>query len=58
MQVEGDRLLLDPFPLAGSTTFEISCRHIPQRDYRSDTDLAMELATARWEKTSVRLLPR
>lgn len=57
VQVEGDEIRLDPFPLAGSTTFQIPCRHIPQRAYHSDTDLAVELATARWVETSVRLLP-
>lgn len=48
-------LRLDPFPLAGQTTFEISCRYIPDRRYRSDSDLAVELATARWEKMKVQV---
>ncbi|MCG8461529.1 MAG: DUF3891 family protein [Holophagales bacterium] len=50
-------LELDPFPLAGSTTFRLACRTIPRRVYRSDTDLAVELATARWQWLSVRVMP-
>lgn len=50
-------LSIDPFPLAGTTTFEIACRWIPDRRYSSDSDLALELATARWEKIVLRVLP-
>ena len=50
-------LELDPFPLAGSTTFRLACRTIPTRAYRNDTDLAVELATARWQWRSVRVMP-
>lgn len=39
---------LDPFPLAGNTTFRIPQRTIPLRSYRNTVDLATELATARW----------
>jgi hypothetical protein len=58
VDVDGSTLFLNPFPLAGATTFRIPCRNIPNRPYRSDTDLGMELATARWSETSVRLLPK
>ncbi len=50
-------LRLEPFPLAGATTFEIPCRHIPDRPYSSDTDLAVELASAKWERISLRIAP-
>lgn len=50
-------LTLDPFPLAGATTFDIPCRHIPNRRYDSDTDLAVEMASARWTRFQVRLTP-
>lgn len=50
-------LQLDPFPLAGSTTFSVPSRQIPDRSYRSDLDLAMELAMARWGQTTFRIVP-
>ena len=56
-EVAGDALALDPFPLAGATTFRISCREIPDRRYASDTDLATELALARWREHAVRVVP-
>jgi hypothetical protein len=46
---------LDPFPLAGATTFRVACRRIPARAYRSDADLGGELAAARWEERPVRV---
>jgi hypothetical protein len=54
---ETETLHLDPFPLAGSTTFRIPCRHIPAREYTGDADLAVELATARWGEVRVRVTP-
>ena len=54
--VEGDLLRLDPFPLAGATTFRIPCRWIPDRPYQGDADLAVELAMARWEEATVRVV--
>lgn len=50
-------LRLDPFPLKGATTFEYRARQIPKRRYEGDTDLAMQLVTARWQKLRVRLEP-
>jgi hypothetical protein len=44
---------LDPFPLAGTTSFRIPCRRIPNRAYRGDAELGGELAAARWEEKSV-----
>jgi Protein of unknown function (DUF3891) len=48
---------LAPLPLAGATTFKVSCRRIPRRVYRGDADLGGELAAARWQELSVRLTP-
>jgi hypothetical protein len=50
-------LVLDPFPLAGATTFALSCRHVPDRRYDGDADLGVTLAVARWETLPVRLVP-
>ena len=50
-------LELDPFPLAGATTFRIPCRRIAIRDYRGDAALGGELATARWGELTVRVGP-
>lgn len=51
------RILLDPFPFAGATTFTVPSREIPDRPYGSDTDLTVELATARWTSFKVQLAP-
>jgi hypothetical protein len=53
----GDTVRLDPFPLAGATSFRLPCRRIPRRDYRGDADLGGELAAARWEERTVRIAP-
>ncbi len=50
-------LLLDPFPLAGTTTFRIACRVIPDRRYSGDADLGTELAIARWQHYAVQVSP-
>ena len=51
-----DTLLLDPFPLAGATTFHISYRLIPDRRYAGDADLGTELALARWQQQAIRIV--
>lgn len=48
-------MCLDPFPLAGATTFTVPCRRIPRRAYRGDADLGGELAAARWGEMRVRV---
>ncbi|MDA8019904.1 MAG: DUF3891 family protein [Thermoanaerobaculia bacterium] len=48
-------LHLEPFPFAGSTTFQVRCRVIPDRYYSGDADLAVELATARWQDLQIRV---
>lgn len=48
-------LHLDPFPLAGTTTFKIRCRIIPDRIYTGDADLAVETASATWRDLRVRV---
>lgn len=50
-----DAVGLDPFPLAGATTFRVACRRIPKRTYRGDADLGGELAAARWEERTARI---
>ncbi len=55
-EVDGGVLALDPFPLAGATTFRVPCREIPVRRYASDADLAVELAKAHWHDCEVRLI--
>lgn len=50
-------LELDPFPLAGATTFRIPCRRIAIRDYGGDAALGGELAAARWGELVVRVAP-
>ncbi|MEZ5331754.1 MAG: DUF3891 family protein [Thermoanaerobaculia bacterium] len=52
-----DGLSLDPFPLAGATTFRLPCRHVPDRSYAGERDLASDLGAARWEEIPVRLTP-
>ncbi len=52
-----DSLLVDPFPLAGATTFRVACRLLPDRRYAGDVDLGTELATARWGHHTVRVVP-
>ncbi len=56
-RLRGETLLLDPFPLAGTTTFKVPCRRIPRRPYASDADLGGELAAARWGELRVRVAP-
>ncbi|MEM9557013.1 MAG: DUF3891 family protein [Acidobacteriota bacterium] len=47
---------LDPFPLAGATTFEVDARTIEDRAYAGDAELAVSLASApRW-RLRVRLV--
>ena len=50
-------LEIEPFPLAGATTFEIPCRRIADRRYQGEADLAGALGAARWERLSVRCRP-
>lgn len=52
-----DTLVLDPFPLAGATTFRVACRRIPDRRYEGDADLGAELAAGRWSGFRVRVVP-
>jgi hypothetical protein len=51
------RLLLEPFPFAGATTFVIRCRRIPRRRYLTDAELATQLAGARWLDLPLRVEP-
>lgn len=51
-------LYVDPFPLAGTTTFQVPARSIERRAYAGDADLGGELAAARWDELTVRVAPR
>lgn len=55
--VDGDLLEIEPFPLAGATTFSVPCRLIADRSYSSATELATELALARWQDHRVKICP-
>ena len=46
-----------PFPFAGATTFRVPCRRVSAREYRGDADFGGELAAARWDEMTVRLVP-
>ena len=52
---EAGTLHLDPFPLAGATTFTLPCRFIPKRRYQGDADLAVEAASARFEDLKLKV---
>jgi hypothetical protein len=54
---DGNRLLLEPFPLAGSTTLNVSVRWIPNQPYRTDSEVGSALARARWSRMPVRVAP-
>ena len=56
-RLAGDDLLLAPFPLAGATTFRVSCRRLPARRYGGDAELATALAVERWGSFPLRLAP-
>jgi hypothetical protein len=50
-------LTLSPFPLAGSTTLQLSCRLIARRPYGSSTELALALAEAAWQRLPCKVRP-
>jgi hypothetical protein len=54
---DGDDLLLEPFPLAGATTFEIPVRWVAQRPFATDSEFASALIRARWSRLEVRVRP-
>ncbi len=56
-RLRAGELEIDPFPLAGATTFEIPGRRIPDRPYCGEADLARALGTARWTRWPVRCRP-
>ncbi len=51
------RLLLDPFPFRGTTTWQVAARPIPVRPYQGDADLATTLTTSRFIKRKIRAEP-
>jgi len=54
-QVIGDLLQVTPFPLAGTTSFQIPVRRIENRPYDRDTQIGSALARARWEQRQVKI---
>ena len=57
-RLDGDVLRLDPFPLAGATSFTLRGRRIPDRRYDGDADLGGELAAARWRELALHVVPQ
>lgn len=57
VMVDSEYLRLEPFPLAGTTTFRIPARRVPNRPYDRDSILGGELARARWSDLTVRVAP-
>ncbi len=53
----GGTVEMDPFPLAGATTFQIPLRIIPEGPYRDPAHLIGQLAPARWMRRAIRLAP-
>lgn len=50
-------LYIHPFPLAGTTSFQLPARRIPKRRYEGDADLGGALAAATWTDQPVRVAP-
>lgn len=55
--VAGDVLHLEPFPLAGTTTFQIPVRRILHQPYSTDSEAGSALARARWDQLTVKVAP-
>ncbi|MEE8366756.1 MAG: DUF3891 family protein [Thermoanaerobaculia bacterium] len=53
-----ENLEIEPFSFAGTTTFAVPCRYVPNQEYSSDLVFATTLAEARWEKYYFRVRPR
>lgn len=53
----GGDLVLEPFPLAGSTTFQVPIRRLQRREWAGSGALAADLAAARWQRRAVRVVP-
>jgi len=56
-QLLGETLHLEPFPLAGSTTFSVACRCLAQGDWDSDAEIAVALAQCPWREATFRIAP-
>lgn len=52
-----DALAVDPFPLAGATTFRIACRFLTKEPFHDHGELAIALATAHWQELVLRVVP-
>lgn len=56
-EAELTRLAIAPFPFAGATRFELASRRLPAAACSSAVELGTALATARWERRPVRVVP-
>ena len=54
---QGDSLRLDPFLLAGDTTFSVPQRRVEPKTFATSTDFAMTLAASSWEQRRLTLRP-
>ncbi len=54
---DGLAVALDPFPFAGATAFELSCRWLPGENLDSAAALGVALATSPWRRLRARFVP-
>lgn len=54
-RLSANRLELHPFPLAGTTTFDIPLRKVETRFWNSDREFAIALARSRWQSRPVKV---
>jgi len=54
---EAIAVALQPFPFAGVTAFELSCRFLAPGPFDSAASLAVALAASRWRRIRVRIRP-
>lgn len=52
-----EELFLDPFPLAGATTFSLRHRRIDRRSYENSIEFAVILSSSQWESRPIRVRP-
>lgn len=54
---DGLAVALEPFPFAGATAFELSCRWLPGETFDSAAALGVALATSPWRRLRARFVP-